>query len=216
MGLCKICGHETQLMHSRFLFQSNKQKVNSREMSITRKLAAIVGSLRKESLSLMLSKALVEGAPQGMEFARIETGNLPLHNADVNSSPPEAWIQFRKAVSACDAVLFVTPEYSRFVPAVLKNAQDVGSRPDGKGLGDKKPAAVNSASPGAIGGFGANHHIQQSLVFLNAPSMAQPEVYAGGANTLFENNGLLINDGARKFPIMFMHALGDWISANCR
>jgi chromate reductase len=151
-----------------------------------------------------------------MEFARIEIGILPLLNADADSSALEAWTQFRKVVSACNAVLFVTPEYSRSVPATLKNTLDVGSRPDGKRVWDKKLAALISASPGAIGGFGANHHIHRSLVFLNAPSMAQPEAHVGGANKLFKRNGLLINDGMRKFLIVFMHALGDWINANRR
>lgn len=113
-----------------------------------------------------------------------------------------------------DAVLFVTPEYNRSVPTVLKNAIDVGSRPYGHSVWSGKPGAVMSISPGALGGFGANHHLRQSLVFLNVPTMQQPEAYVGGAATLFDADGALTNDGTRKFFTTFMTAFAAWIEAN--
>jgi len=113
-------------------------------------------------------------------------------------------------------VLFVTPEYNRSVPAALKNALDVGSRPYGQSVWTGKPGAVVSASPGAIGGFGANHHLRQSLVFLNVPAMQQPEAYLGGADKLFDAAGAPANEGTRKFLAGFMQAFAGWIAANTK
>ncbi|MGY3644937.1 NAD(P)H-dependent FMN reductase [Bradyrhizobium sp. LM4.3] len=113
-----------------------------------------------------------------------------------------------------DSVLFVTPEYNRSVPAALKNALDVGSRPYGKSAWSGKPGAVVSASPGGIGGFGANHHLRQSLVFLDVPAMPQPEAYIGGADRLFDADGKLVNEETRKFLQGFMQSYAAWVSAN--
>jgi chromate reductase len=124
------------------------------------------------------------------------------------------WTQFRERIRIADAVLFVTPEHNRSVPAALKNAIDVGSRPYGKSAWSGKPGAVASASPGGIGGFGANHHLRQSLVFLDVPAMAQPEAYLGSADKLFDANGKLANDETRKFLEGFMQAYAAWIRAN--
>src|SRR5205085_8911310 len=108
-----------------------------------------------------------------------------------DEKPPSEWCNFRDQVRPCDGVLFVTPEYNRSVPGALKNAIDVGSRPYGQSVWDGKPGAVVSVSPGAVGGFGANHHLRQSLVFLNVPAMQQPEAYIGGAAELFDTDGKL-------------------------
>ena len=126
-------------------------------------------------------------------------------------APPAPWIAFRQRVTAADAVLFVTPEYSRSVPAVLKNALDVGSRPYGASVWNRKPGAVVSSSPGAIGAFAANHHLKQSLVFLNVPTMQQPEAYLGHADKLFDEHGKLVSDGNRKFLQEFMLAFANWV-----
>ena len=98
----------------------------------------------------------------------------------------------------------------------MKNALDVGSRPYGHSVWNGKPGAVVSASPGAIGGFGANHHLRQSLVFLNVPAMQQPEAYIGGADKLFDGSGKLANEGTRKFLQQFMQAFAEWITANIK
>jgi chromate reductase len=146
----------------------------------------------------------------------VEIGGLALYNEDLDANPPAAWVSFRQRIMAADAVLFVTPEYNRSVPAPLKNALDVGSRPYGQSAWGGKPGAVISVSPGAIGGFGANHHLRQSLVFLNVPAMQQPEAYIGGAADLFDGEGKLKKDGTREFLRKFIQAFESWISANVK
>ncbi len=150
-------------------------------MDRTYNVAVIVGSLRKDSINRKVARALMELAPKGLTLSMAEIGQLPIYNQDGDDNPPAEWTAFRERIRAVDAVLFVTPEHNRSVPAALKNAIDVGSRPYGKSVWSGKPGAVVSASPGAIGGFGANHHLRQSLVFLNVPAMPQPEAYIGGA-----------------------------------
>ncbi|MBI3549281.1 MAG: NAD(P)H-dependent oxidoreductase [Elusimicrobia bacterium] len=185
-------------------------------MGKTYDVAVIVGSLRKDSINRKVANALSELAPAGLKLAVVEIGQLSMYNQDLDDNPPAAWTEFRARIKAADAVLFVTPEYNRSVPAALKNAIDVGSRPYGKSAWNGKPGAVVSASPGAVGGFGANHHLRQSLVFLNVPAMAQPEVYIGGADKLFDESGKLVNEGTRKFLQGFMNAYGAWVEANLR
>jgi chromate reductase, NAD(P)H dehydrogenase (quinone) len=185
-------------------------------MSKTYNVAVVVGSLRKDSINRKVAKALIELAPPSLILGLVEIGALPLYNQDEDENPPAAWIEFRTKIKAADAVLFVTPEYNRSVPAPLKNAIDVGSRPYGKSAWDGKPGAVVSASPGAIGGFGANHHLRQSLVFLNVPAMQQPEAYIGHADKLFDENAKLVNEGTAKFLESFMTAFAAWIAANGR
>ena len=179
-------------------------------------VAVIVGSLRKNSINRKVAHALGQVAPTGMKLSIVEIGQLPIYNQDGDVNPPNEWTAFRDRIRAADAVLFVTPEHNRSVPAALKNALDVGSRPYGKNAWSGKPGAVVSASPGAVGGFGANHHLRQSLVFLNIPAMAQPEAYIGGADKLFDENGNLINDETRKFLQAFMQAFAAWIVANSK
>ena len=179
-------------------------------------VAVIVGSLRKDSINRKVANALVELAPAALKLSIIEIGHLPIYNQDGDENPPAVWTQFRERIRSADAVLFVTPEHNRSVPAALKNALDIGSRPYGQSAWNGKPGAVVSASPSSIGGFGANHHLRQSLVFLNVPAMAQPEVYLGGADKLFDAQGKLANDGTRKFLQDFMRAFGAWIAANSK
>jgi chromate reductase, NAD(P)H dehydrogenase (quinone) len=177
-------------------------------------VAVLVGSLRRDSINRKVAHALAGLAPAGLTLSIIEIGQLPIYNQDGEETPPPEWTAFRERIRAADAVLFVTPEYNRSVPAALKNAIDVGSRPYGKNAWNGKPGAVVSASLGGIGGFGANHHLRQSLVFLHVPAMAQPEAYIGGADKLFDVNGKLINDGTRKFLQGFMQSYAEWIAAN--
>lgn len=183
-------------------------------MDKPRDVAVIVGSLRKDSINRKVANALAELAPAGLKLGIVEIRQLQIYNQDGDNDPPAEWTAFRERIRAADAVLFVTPEHNRSVPAALKNALDVGSRPYGKSAWSGKPGAVVSASPGGIGGFGANHHLRQSLVFLNVPAMAQPEAYIGGADKLFDASGKLVNDGTRKFLEGFMQAYAAWISAN--
>jgi chromate reductase, NAD(P)H dehydrogenase (quinone) len=180
-------------------------------LSTTRNVAVIVGSLRKGSFNRMTAKALAALAPAGLKLEIVEIGGLPLYNQDEDDSPPAAWVAFREKIRAADAVLFVTPEYNRSVPGVLKNAIDVGSRPYGQSAWDGKPGAVISVSPGASGGFGANHHLRQSLVFLNVLTMQQPEAYIGGAASLFDEAGKVTNERTQKFFQRFIEAFAAWI-----
>ncbi len=175
-------------------------------------VCVLVGSLRKASFNRMLANALISLAPPSMKLEIVEIGQLPLYNEDIETvAPPAPWTAFRRRVKAADAVLFVTPEYNRSVPAALKNALDVGSRPYGSSVWDRKPGAIVSCSPSAIGAFGANHHLRQSLVFLNVPTMQQPEAYVGHADKLFDEQGRLVNDGTRKFLQAFMQAFANWV-----
>ena len=158
-------------------------------MTTPRNVAVIIGSLRRESLNRKVAEAVIKLAPDALKCEVIEIGQLPLYNQDHESEPPPAVRDFKAHVARMDSVLFFTPEYNRSVPGVLKNALDIGSRPYGKSSWNGKHAAIVSVSPGALGGFGANHHLRQSLVFLNMPTMGQPEAYIGNAAELFEPNG---------------------------
>jgi chromate reductase len=179
-----------------------------------RDVAVLVGSLRKDSVNRKVANALAELAPPALKLGIVEIGSLPLYDHDAEANLPAPWAQFRERIRRADAVLFVTPEYNRSIPGGLKNAIDVGSRPYGKSAWNGKPGAVVSASSGAIGGFGANHHLRQALVFFNVPAMAQPEVYLSGADKLFNADGKLANDGTREFLRGFMGAFETWIAAN--
>jgi chromate reductase, NAD(P)H dehydrogenase (quinone) len=178
------------------------------------KIAVVVGSLRKGSYTRMIAKAMCGLAP-GLECEIVEIGQLPLYDPDLDeASPPREWAAFRERIRAADAVLFVTPEYNRSVPGGLKNAIDVASRPYGKSAWAKKPAAVVSVSPGALSAFGANHHLRQSLVFLDMPAMQQPEAYIGGVAKLLDAEGNLANADTREFLRKFMESFTAWIEAN--
>jgi chromate reductase, NAD(P)H dehydrogenase (quinone) len=175
-------------------------------------VCVLVGSLRKASFNRMLANELIWLAPSSMKLDIVEIGQLPFYNEDIETAAPSApWTAFRQRVKAADAVLFVTPEYNRSVPAVLKNALDVGSRPYGSSVWDRKPGAIVSSSPGAIGAFGANHHLRQSLVFLNVPTMQQPEAYVSHVDKLFDEHGKLVSDGTRKFLQDYMQAFAQWV-----
>jgi chromate reductase, NAD(P)H dehydrogenase (quinone) len=185
-------------------------------MPTPRNVAVLVGSLRKESFCRKIARALAEVAPPTLELDIVEIGGLSLYNQDDDASPPSPWTTFRERVRGSDAVLFVTPEYNRSVPGVLKNAIDIGSRPYGQSAWSGKPGAVVSVSPGATGGFGANHHLRQSLVFLDVPVMQQPEAYLGGVANLLDAGGKLTNDGTREFLRKFAGAFAAWIEATAR
>jgi len=179
-------------------------------MTQVRNVAVVVGSLRKDSVSRKLAHAFAAVAPANLKFDIVEIGDLPHFDQDLESDPPAPWTAFRARIAAADAVLFVTPEYNRSVPGVLKNAIDVGSRPYGASVWNGKPGAVISVSPGGIGGFGANHHLRQSLVFLNVPLLSQ-EAYVGSAFTLFDESGALANEATAEFLRTYDQAFAAWI-----
>lgn len=180
-------------------------------MSAQRKVAVLVGSLRKESFTRKIAKTLFTLAPATLSFEILDIGSVSHYNQDLEQSPPADWVTFRDKLRAADAVLFATPEYNRSVPGVLKNAIDVASRPKEDNAFNGKPGAVISVSPGSISAFGANHHLRQSLVFLNVPTMQQPEAYIGGVAKMFDESGNLTNDSTRQFLKNFMDAFAAWI-----
>lgn len=185
-------------------------------MSTPVNVAVFVGSLRKASLNRKTANALAGLAGEDLKLEIVEIGDLPLYNQDLDDegAPPASWTAFREKVKTFDAVLFVTPEYNRSVSAAIKNALDIGSRPYGKSVWDGKPGAVVSVSPGALGGFGANHHLRQSLVTLNVPTLQQPEAYVGNAAKLFDDAGALTNDDTKAFLTKFLNAFATWIAHN--
>jgi chromate reductase len=179
-----------------------------------KKIAVLIGSLRKESLSRKTAKALQALAPESLSLEIVEIGGLQMYNEDLEGTPPDAWTEFRNRLNDFDGVLFVTPEYNRSVPAVLKNAIDVGSRPYGKNVWDAKPGAVVSLSPGGLGGFGANHHLRQTLSVLNIPVLSKPEAYIGNAASLFDGSGNLTDESTQEFLQRFMRAFAVWVGRN--
>jgi chromate reductase, NAD(P)H dehydrogenase (quinone) len=183
-------------------------------MNGNKNVAIFVGSLRKESLNRKLANALIKMAPKTLKMEIVEIGQLPHFNQDFEADPPQVVRDFKQRIEAADAVLFITPEYNRSVPGVLKNAIDIAARPYGKNSWNGKPGGVISVSPGGIGGFGANHHLRQSLVFLNVPAMQQPEAYIGNAATLFDGKGDIANDSTREFMQNFLLAYSQWIERN--
>ena len=174
----------------------------------------LVGSLRKGSFCRKMALALKATAPSSLALEIVEIGGLPLYNQDDDAAPPAASAAFKEAIAGVDAVLFITPEYNRSVPGALKNAIDIASRPYGKSAWDGKPAAVVSLSPGAMGAFGANHHLRQSLVFLNMPTLAQPEAYVGGAADLFDDAGAIKKPDTATFMATFLEKFAAWIERN--
>ncbi|MFT3924953.1 MAG: NAD(P)H-dependent oxidoreductase [Myxococcales bacterium] len=181
-------------------------------MTIQRDVAVIVGSLRKGSFTRMTAQAVAELAPASLKLEIVEIADLPLYNQDLEETPPQAWLTFRDRVRKAQALLFLTPEYNRSVPGCLKNAIDVGSRPYGKSVWADKPGAIISVSPGNLAAFGANHHLRQSMVFLNVWMMQQPEAYVGGASKLFDENGKLTSEPSREFLRGFVTAFDKWVA----
>lgn len=174
-------------------------------------IGIVVGSLRKASLSLKMAKWIMQFNAL-YDYEIIPMNSIPIYNEDLETdSPPYEWKNLRKSIKEKDAVLFITPEYNRSVPAVLKNIIDVGSAPHNQNVFDRKPVAIISLSPGKMGAFGANHHLRQSLVFLNMPVMQQPEAYIGESEKLFTEDGMISVRATEDFLIKFMEEFYQWI-----
>jgi len=181
------------------------------------RIGIIVGSLRKDSINRKIARSMCAIRGDNLECAIIEIGNLPLYNQDLDGDPPGEWVEFRQQVAAVDGILFCTPEYNRGVPGVLKNAIDVGSRPYGKSVFAKKPAAIVTASPGGIGGALANHQLRQSCVFLDMPVMQQPEAYLGHvSDDSFDADGCLKDGPLKDIVTKLAHAFHDWVDVITR
>lgn len=163
------------------------------------KYGVIVGSIRKNSYSKGVAEAIVAGLPDDAEVTYLNIAKLPLYNQDYDADSPVEYTEFRQAVAAQDAFIFVTPEHNRSIPAALKNALDVASRPWGQSVWGGKPALVASQSISGIAGVLAHHVLRQSLVFLDMPTMQQPELYIGNTDKLADENGHITNEGTQSF-----------------
>jgi chromate reductase len=181
---------------------------------MTYKIGIIVGSLRKESWNRKIAQVLISLAPKSLTMNFIEIASLPLYNEDNDINPSIACIDFKAQIKACDGLLFLTPEYNRSIPGVLKNAMDIASRPYGQSAWDGKPGAVISVSLSNMGGFGANHQLRQTFVCLNILCMQQPEAYIGNVANLFDSNNNLINDSTHQFLQKFMTSFAVWVATN--
>ena len=177
-------------------------------------VAVLVGSLRKGSFTRKAAQVVIGLAPASLKMEIVEIGDLPLYNQDDDANPPAPSKAFKARIEKADAFLFATPEYNRSVPGVLKNAIDIASRPYGQSAWDGKPGAVISVTPGGQGAFGANHHLRQSLVFLNVPTLQAPEVYLSKAGKMFDDAGKLTSDDTRKFLQTFVDAFAAWVETN--
>lgn len=182
-------------------------------MSRTYDVAVLVGSLRAKSFNRMVANVIADMAAPALSMRIVEIGDLPFYNEELESHVPAAWQRVREEVGAADAVLFVSPEYNRSIPGVLKNAIDVLSRPYGKGALNGKTAAIVTSSPGALGGFGANHHLRQSVVGLGGKIMGVPETYLGGIASAFDESGQLVNLSTKEFLQKFTQAFQEWVAS---
>lgn len=180
-------------------------------MSSPLDITAIVGSLRRESYTRRLVEGLARLTGDSMRIEIVEIRDLSLYNQDDEEFPPPPWVAFRSRLKRADGVLLATPEYNRSMPACIKNAIDVGSRPRTESVWRGKPVAVISASPGTLGGFGANHHLRQVLVGAGASTMQAPETYIGGSNNLFDANSEFVSTATRELCERFIRSLETWV-----
>jgi chromate reductase len=178
------------------------------------KIAVVVGSLREGSYNRKVARSICAMKDVGLDCHMVEIGDLPLYNQDYDSAPeqPPEYVRFRDEIRAAEGILFVSPEYNRGMPGVLKNAIDVASRPWGKSVWNQKPAGIITVSIGAIGGFGSNHQIRQACTFLNMPDMQHPEAYLGNiSDDDFGEDGLLKDGKTREFVASIANAFADWV-----
>lgn len=178
---------------------------------MTKKIALIVGSLRKESYNRKIAEEMIRLSEGKLEMKIVEIADLPLYTEDLDQNPPEAWTSFREQIKGADGLLIVSPEYNRTIPGALKNAVDVGSRPYGSSVWPGKPGAVVTSSVSSLGGLAANHHIRQAFVFVDVPLMQQPEAYIGNAAEIFKEDGKTLVADTEKFLSDFIDAFHQWV-----
>ena len=177
-----------------------------------KKVAVIIGSLRKESFNRKVANEMIRLAPNGLDLKIVEIKDLTFFSEDIENDPPQSWIDFKKELEQNDAILFVSPEYNRTLPGVLKNAMEIGARPPKKNSWKEKPGAVVTVSPGAIGGLGANQTIREAAVSLNIPMMQQPEAYIGQIKDKLLEDGVTVNEKTEKFLTDFLLAFEKWVT----
>lgn len=174
-------------------------------------VAVIVGSLRKESFSLKIAKAFAKLAPASLKLEIVTLQGLSFFNQDLEATPPADWVSFRETIQKSDAVLFVSPEYNRSVPGVLKNAIDVGSRPYGKSSFLGKPTGIVTNSPGPLGGVAAAMHLKALLPGITGPILQQPEIYLNGVGDAFDDKGELTKEALEKVLRDYITAFAAWV-----
>ena len=181
---------------------------------MSKTIGIFVGSLRRKSFSKSVAEFVISRSNPDIKFEIIDISKLEIYNQDFDddNNAPASYATFRNKVEKLSGFLFITPEYNRTIPAVLKNALDVGSRPYGKSVWDAKPGGIISVSPGQTGGFGANHHLRQPMVFLNVLMMQQPEAYLGDITSALDEEGKLVAERTVGFVDNYIKAFTKWVN----
>jgi chromate reductase, NAD(P)H dehydrogenase (quinone) len=185
-------------------------------MATPHPIVTIVGSLRKESFSLKIANALAKLAPASLKLDVTTLHGISFFNQDLEAAPPADWLAFREKLQKSDGVLFVTPEYNRSIPGVLKNAIDVGSRPYGKSSFLGKPVGIVSNSPGPLGGVSAAKHLQNILPGISGPILGQPEIYLNGVGDAFDEKGNLTKESMQKVLQQYIDAFAAFVEKHNR
>lgn len=178
----------------------------------THKITVVVGSLRKEAFSLKIAKALQKLAPETLKLELVTLEGISFFNQDLEANPPADWLKLRDTLKASDGVIFVTPEYNRAIPGVLKNAIDIASRPYGKSSLNGIPVGLIGNSPGAQGGVCAVKNLQNIMPGIAGPILQQPEMYLGGVGDAFDDKGELTKESLRDFLIQYLAAWAKWVA----
>jgi chromate reductase, NAD(P)H dehydrogenase (quinone) len=180
-------------------------------MATPHSIVTIVGSLRKESLTLKIANALAKLAPASLKLDVTTLHDISFFNQDLEATPPADWVAFREKLQKSSGVLFVTPEYNRSIPGVLKNAIDVGSRPYGKSSFLNKPVGIISNSPGPLGGVSAAKHLQNMLPGISGPILGQPEIYLNGVGDAFNDQGELVKEALQTVLQQYLAAFAAFV-----
>ena len=180
-------------------------------MATPHNVVVIAGSLRKESFTLKIANALTKLAPATLKLDIVTLHDISFFNQDLEAAPPADWLAFREKLQKSDGVLFVTPEYNRSIPGVLKNAIDVGSRPYGKSSFLGKPTGIVSNSPGPLGGVSAAKHLQNILPGISGPIMGQPEIYLNGVSDGFDEKGEIAKESLEKVLHQYIVAFAAFV-----
>jgi chromate reductase len=180
-------------------------------MATPHNIVVIVGSLRKESFTLKIANALAKLAPDTLKLDIVTLHHISFFNQDMEATPPADWLAFREKIQKSSGVLFVTPEYNRSIPGVLKNAIDVASRPYGKSSFLGKPVGIISNSPGPLGGVNAAKHLQNILPGISGPILGQPEIYLNGVGDAFDDKGQLIKESLQAVLKQYLNAYSAFV-----
>lgn len=175
------------------------------------RIGVVVGSLRRESLNRKLANAVIKLGPPEFKFQSLEIGDLPLYNQDDDAQPAPSVVRLKQDIRAAHGVLFVTPEYNRSMPGVLKNALDHASRPYGQSAWEGKPAGIVGCSIGTIGTAVAQQHLRTCLAYLNMPTLGQPEVFLKVSEDFFDANGAIADPGSKQFLQGWMNRFLKWV-----